>query len=99
MTTFEEIPSEVNKSIGNLLEPEETSEKNQEEDIKIEEGTKENFVNEVNMFLNENVNDNENESGNGNESENGNESDNDNENDDCEYELSLIHISEPTRPY
>jgi len=54
MTTFEEIPPKVNKSIGDLLKLEEKLERLPEEEIKIEEGIKEHFVNEVNTFLNEN---------------------------------------------
>jgi len=102
MTTFEEIPPKVNKSIGDLLKLEETLERLPEEEIKIEEGIKDMFLNE-----NENENVNGNGSDNGNRSDNGsvnvnesdndnesdNESDNENENDDCEYEVDISDLS------
>ena len=78
MTTFEEIPSEENKSIGDLLKLEE------EEETKIEKGTKEQFVNEIKMILNENKNVNgngsDNVNGNGSDNVNGNGSENVNDN-------------------
>ena len=99
MTTFEEIPPEVNKTIGELIDIEQTLERDQEEEIKIIEDVQspedEIKVAEEHKYECEDEVDVSDLSSIDYDSET--DIDDDSESDDLS--LSLIHISEPTRPY